>query len=113
MCGRSEERLGEFWRAVQQLWILLYGSRLATVAAVNVSRAWATPPEGAPQAAGRAQARAALLACEGALPLHFPPPENGKGCCFDLGGGCAPNQPRMAAVPLPPDPPPQEKVFPC
>ncbi|XP_070811055.1 enoyl-CoA delta isomerase 1, mitochondrial [Pituophis catenifer annectens] len=37
MFGRSEERLGEFWRAVQQLWILLYGSRLATVAAVNGS----------------------------------------------------------------------------
>ncbi|XP_039216253.1 enoyl-CoA delta isomerase 1, mitochondrial [Crotalus tigris] len=37
MCGRSEERLGEFWRAVQQLWILLSGSRLATVAAVNGS----------------------------------------------------------------------------
>uniref|UniRef100_A0A8C6VSK5 Enoyl-CoA delta isomerase 1, mitochondrial n=1 Tax=Naja naja TaxID=35670 RepID=A0A8C6VSK5_NAJNA len=37
MCGRSEEHLGEFWRAVQQLWILLYGSRLATVAAINGS----------------------------------------------------------------------------
>ncbi|XP_015667443.1 enoyl-CoA delta isomerase 1, mitochondrial [Protobothrops mucrosquamatus] len=37
MCGRSDERLGEFWRAVQQLWILLCGSRLATVAAVNGS----------------------------------------------------------------------------
>ncbi|XP_007435979.1 enoyl-CoA delta isomerase 1, mitochondrial, partial [Python bivittatus] len=37
MCGRSEERLAEFWRAVQELWILLYGSRLATVAAINGS----------------------------------------------------------------------------
>ncbi|XP_070617624.1 enoyl-CoA delta isomerase 1, mitochondrial [Erythrolamprus reginae] len=37
MYGRSEERLAEFWRAVQQLWILLYGSRLATVAAINGS----------------------------------------------------------------------------
>ncbi|XP_063171062.1 enoyl-CoA delta isomerase 1, mitochondrial [Candoia aspera] len=37
MYGRSEERLAEFWRAVQEIWILLYGSRLATVAAVNGS----------------------------------------------------------------------------
>jgi 3,2-trans-enoyl-CoA isomerase len=35
MYGKSEAQLGEFWSAVQQLWLTVYGSKLATVAAVN------------------------------------------------------------------------------
>lgn len=73
MFGRSEERLGEFWRAVQQLWILLYGSRLVTVAAVNVSR---------PAGLGSPSCRKTPLAPFGAAlpspPFHSPPP-SGKG----------------------------------
>ena len=31
------DRLAEFWRTLQGVWLGLYGSRLATVAAINVS----------------------------------------------------------------------------
>ncbi|NXF80965.1 ECI1 isomerase, partial [Sclerurus mexicanus] len=37
MCGKSMEHYGEFWRAVQELWLRLYGSNMVTVAAVNGS----------------------------------------------------------------------------
>ncbi|KFP71060.1 hypothetical protein N310_00634, partial [Acanthisitta chloris] len=37
MCGKSTEHYGEFWRAVQEMWLRLYGSNLVTVAAVNGS----------------------------------------------------------------------------
>ncbi|XP_076025264.1 enoyl-CoA delta isomerase 1, mitochondrial [Genypterus blacodes] len=33
--GRSPERLTVFWRAFQELWLKLYGSSMATIAAVN------------------------------------------------------------------------------
>ena len=35
MYDKSETQLAEFWSAVQELWLTLYGSKLATVAAVN------------------------------------------------------------------------------
>lgn len=34
--GRSPERLVVFWKAFQELWLKLYGSSMATVAAINV-----------------------------------------------------------------------------
>lgn len=37
MCGKSTEHYAEFWRAVQEMWIRLYGSNLVTVAAINAS----------------------------------------------------------------------------
>lgn len=37
MCGKSEEHYAEFWRAVQQMWLGLYGSSMVTIAAVNGS----------------------------------------------------------------------------
>lgn len=37
MCGKSTEHYAEFWRAVQEMWIRLYGSNLVTVAAINGS----------------------------------------------------------------------------
>lgn len=86
MFGRSEERLGEFWRAVQQLWILLYGSRLATVAAVNVSR-----PAGLRSPSCRKTALAALPP----PPLPSPPP-SGKGRPV---GAAAPRTGRNSAPP--------------
>lgn len=36
MCGKSMEHYAEFWRAVQEMWLQLYGSNMVTVAAVNV-----------------------------------------------------------------------------
>lgn len=36
MYGKSPERCGEFWRAVQELWLKFYSSRLVTIAAINV-----------------------------------------------------------------------------
>lgn len=36
MCGKSVEHYTEFWRAVQEMWLRLYGSSMVTVAAVNV-----------------------------------------------------------------------------
>lgn len=36
MCGKSVEHYTEFWRAVQEMWLRLYGSNMVTVAAVNV-----------------------------------------------------------------------------
>lgn len=45
MCGKSMEHYGEFWRAVQELWLRLYGSSMVTVAAVNV-RPLGPPPSG-------------------------------------------------------------------
>ncbi|WAQ96528.1 ECI1-like protein [Mya arenaria] len=35
MYNPQPDRLAEFWRTLQQMWINLYGSRLATVAAIN------------------------------------------------------------------------------
>ncbi|XP_048847902.1 enoyl-CoA delta isomerase 1, mitochondrial [Brienomyrus brachyistius] len=35
--GRSPERCGEFWRAVQEMWLKFYSSRLVTIAAINGS----------------------------------------------------------------------------
>ncbi|XP_053133151.1 enoyl-CoA delta isomerase 1, mitochondrial [Hemicordylus capensis] len=37
MCGKSEEHYAEFWRAVQEMWLKLYMSRLVTIAAINGS----------------------------------------------------------------------------
>ncbi|NXE55707.1 ECI1 isomerase, partial [Casuarius casuarius] len=37
MCGKSMEHYAEFWRAVQETWLRLYGSNMVTVAAVNAS----------------------------------------------------------------------------
>ncbi|PKU36596.1 enoyl- delta isomerase mitochondrial [Limosa lapponica baueri] len=36
MCGKSTEHYAEFWRAVQEMWLRLYGSNMVTVAAVNM-----------------------------------------------------------------------------
>ncbi|KAF7242960.1 Enoyl-CoA delta isomerase 1, mitochondrial [Varanus komodoensis] len=33
MCGKTEEHYAEFWRAVQEMWLKLYGSSLVTIAA--------------------------------------------------------------------------------
>nr|XP_006001521.1 PREDICTED: enoyl-CoA delta isomerase 1, mitochondrial [Latimeria chalumnae] len=35
MCGKSPEHVTEFWRAVQEMWLKLYGSNLVTIAAIN------------------------------------------------------------------------------
>ncbi|XP_067912254.1 enoyl-CoA delta isomerase 1, mitochondrial [Heterodontus francisci] len=35
MYGKTPEHTGEFWRAVQEMWLKLYGSNLVTIAAVN------------------------------------------------------------------------------
>lgn len=37
MFGKSKEHYGEFWKAVQEMWLKLYGSSLATVAVINAS----------------------------------------------------------------------------
>ncbi|XP_038548821.1 enoyl-CoA delta isomerase 1, mitochondrial [Micropterus salmoides] len=37
MYGKSPERCGEFWRAVQEMWLKLYSSNLVTIAAINGS----------------------------------------------------------------------------
>lgn len=37
MYGKSPERCGEFWKAVQEMWLKLYGSNMATIAAINGS----------------------------------------------------------------------------
>ncbi|KAK9535669.1 hypothetical protein VZT92_008039 [Zoarces viviparus] len=37
MYGKSPERCGEFWRAVQEMWLKLYGSNMITIAAINGS----------------------------------------------------------------------------
>ncbi|KAM6957709.1 enoyl-CoA delta isomerase 1, mitochondrial [Aplochiton taeniatus] len=37
MYGKSPERCGEFWKAVQEMWIKLYGSDMVTIAAINGS----------------------------------------------------------------------------
>lgn len=37
MYGKSPERCGEFWRAVQEMWLKLYSSNMVTVAAINGS----------------------------------------------------------------------------
>lgn len=37
MYGKSPERCGEFWRAVQEMWLKVYGSNLVTIAAINGS----------------------------------------------------------------------------
>ncbi|NXI44967.1 ECI1 isomerase, partial [Galbula dea] len=37
MCGKSTEHYGQFWRAVQEMWLRVYGSSMATVAAINGS----------------------------------------------------------------------------
>lgn len=37
MYGKSPERCGEFWKAVQEMWIKLYGSNMVTIAAINGS----------------------------------------------------------------------------
>lgn len=37
MFGRSPERCAEFWRAVQDMWLKLYGSNMAVIAAINGS----------------------------------------------------------------------------
>lgn len=36
MYGKSPEHCGEFWRAVQEIWLKLYGSNMVVVAAINV-----------------------------------------------------------------------------
>lgn len=37
MCGKSAEHYAAFWRAVQELWLKLYGSNMVTIAAINGS----------------------------------------------------------------------------
>lgn len=37
MYGTSPERCGEFWRAVQEMWLKMYKSNMVTVAAINGS----------------------------------------------------------------------------
>ncbi|XP_061080037.1 enoyl-CoA delta isomerase 1, mitochondrial [Conger conger] len=37
MYGKSPEHCGEFWKAVQEMWLKLYSSNMVTVAAVNGS----------------------------------------------------------------------------
>ncbi|XP_028311044.1 enoyl-CoA delta isomerase 1, mitochondrial [Gouania willdenowi] len=37
MYGKSPERCGEFWKAVQEMWLKVYGSNLITIAAINGS----------------------------------------------------------------------------
>lgn len=37
MYGKSPEHAGEFWRAVQEMWLKLYGSNMVTIAAINGS----------------------------------------------------------------------------
>ncbi|KAJ8366844.1 hypothetical protein AAFF_G00338790, partial [Aldrovandia affinis] len=35
MYGKSPERCGEFWKAVQEMWLKIYGSNMVTIAAIN------------------------------------------------------------------------------
>lgn len=37
MYGKTPERCGEFWRAVQEIWLKLYGSNMVVIAAINGS----------------------------------------------------------------------------
>lgn len=37
MYGKSPERCGEFWKAVQEMWLKLYSSNMITIAAINGS----------------------------------------------------------------------------
>uniref|UniRef100_A0A3Q3R650 Enoyl-CoA delta isomerase 1, mitochondrial n=1 Tax=Monopterus albus TaxID=43700 RepID=A0A3Q3R650_MONAL len=37
MYGKSPEHCGEFWRAVQEMWLKMYSSNMATIAAINGS----------------------------------------------------------------------------
>ncbi|KAM8798348.1 enoyl-CoA delta isomerase 1, mitochondrial [Eudromia elegans] len=37
MCGKSTEHYAAFWRAVQRMWLGLYGSNMVTIAAINGS----------------------------------------------------------------------------
>ncbi|CAJ0957493.1 unnamed protein product [Ranitomeya imitator] len=37
MCGKSAEHYAAFWRAVQEMWLKLYGSNMVTIAAINGS----------------------------------------------------------------------------
>ncbi|NWI11463.1 ECI1 isomerase, partial [Crypturellus soui] len=37
MCGKSTEHYAEFWRAVQRMWLGLYGSNMVTIAAINAT----------------------------------------------------------------------------
>ncbi|XP_074552456.1 enoyl-CoA delta isomerase 1, mitochondrial [Halichoeres trimaculatus] len=37
MYGKSPERCGEFWRAVQEMWLKLYSSNMVVIAAINGS----------------------------------------------------------------------------
>nr|XP_033770269.1 enoyl-CoA delta isomerase 1, mitochondrial-like isoform X2 [Geotrypetes seraphini] len=37
MCGKNADHYGEFWRAVQEMWLKLYGSSMVTIAAINGS----------------------------------------------------------------------------
>lgn len=36
MYGKSPERCGEFWKAVQEIWLKMYSSNMVTIAAINV-----------------------------------------------------------------------------
>lgn len=35
MYGKTDEHYAEFWRAVQEMWLKLYGSNMATIAVIN------------------------------------------------------------------------------
>ncbi|XP_069381101.1 enoyl-CoA delta isomerase 1, mitochondrial [Paralichthys olivaceus] len=37
MYGKSPERCGEFWKAVQEMWLKIYSSNMVTIAAINGS----------------------------------------------------------------------------
>lgn len=36
MYGKSPEHCGEFWRAVQEIWLKFYSSNMVVIAAINV-----------------------------------------------------------------------------
>ena len=38
MYGKSPEHCGQFWKAVQEMWLKVYASNMVTIAAINVSQ---------------------------------------------------------------------------
>lgn len=44
MCGRDPAHYAEYWKAVQELWLRFYLSRLVMVSAINVSVPVPRPP---------------------------------------------------------------------
>ncbi|NXJ09401.1 ECI1 isomerase, partial [Odontophorus gujanensis] len=52
MCGKSTEHYAEFWRAVQEMWLRMYGSSMVTVAAINANSQLPSPCQGSSPAGG-------------------------------------------------------------